>query len=70
MKGSEFLRKVKKLCDERGWSYEWHEDLGKGSHGILRVNGKVTTVRYLKDELKEGTLHGMLRQLQIKKKDL
>jgi hypothetical protein len=34
------------------------------------VNGKLTVVRYLKDELKTGTFHGMLKQLDIEENDL
>jgi predicted RNA binding protein YcfA (HicA-like mRNA interferase family) len=70
MTGKEFLRKVHKLCRKRGWVYEWYPNMGKGSHGVLKVNGAFTVVRYLSDELKDGTLHGMLKQLGLKKSDL
>jgi len=40
------------------------------SHGTLYVNGKLTVVRNLKDELKTGTFHGMLKQLGIEENDL
>jgi len=70
MKGSEFLRKVKKAAKKNGWSFEWHPDIGKGSHGMLVVNGKVTILRNLADELKTGTFHGMLKQLELKEQDL
>jgi mRNA interferase HicA len=61
MKGNEFLKKVKALAKRRRWHYEWHADEGKGRHGTLYVNGKLTVVRNLKDELKTGTFHGMLK---------
>ena len=70
MKGSEFLRLLKSLARKRGWDYEWIPDRGKGSHGTLRLNQKLTIVRGLKDELKTGTFHGMLKQLGIKESDL
>jgi len=70
MKGNEFLKKVKALAKRRGWRCEWHADEGKGSHGTLYVNGKLTVVRNLKDELKTGTFHGMLKQLGIEENDL
>ena len=70
MKGNEFLRLLKSLARKRGWGYEWIPDRGKGSHGTLQVNGQLTIVRSLKDELKTGTFHGMLKQLGIKESDL
>jgi mRNA interferase HicA len=42
---------------------------GKGSHGTLYFGDKWTVVRNPKDELKKGTLHGMLKQLGIDPKD-
>lgn len=65
-----FLKKLKTLAERKGWVYEWRPDEGKGSHGALYVNGQKTIVRNLKDELKTGTFHGMLKQLGIKESDL
>jgi len=70
MKGSEFLKRVRKAAKRKGWSFDWYPDMGKGSHGILIVNAHRTTVRNLKDELKTGTFYGMLKQLQISEEDL
>jgi mRNA interferase HicA len=70
MKGSEFLKRLKALAKRKGWDYEWRPDRGKGSHGIAHVNGQRTVVRNLKDELKTGTFHGMLKQLGIDESDL
>jgi mRNA interferase HicA len=70
MKGNEFLKKLKSLADRKGWLYEWRADEGKGSHGALYLNGRKTIVRNLKDELKTGTFHAMLKQLGIKETDL
>ncbi|MBP9159151.1 MAG: type II toxin-antitoxin system HicA family toxin [Sphingobium sp.] len=44
--------------------------MGKGSHGVLKYGDMRTTVRNLKDELKTGTYHGMLKQLGLTDKDL
>ncbi|MDJ0898857.1 MAG: type II toxin-antitoxin system HicA family toxin [Xenococcus sp. MO_188.B8] len=60
MKGSEFIRKVKKLAKERG----------KGSHVTLYFGERFTIVRNPKDELKTGTLKAMLTQLGIKEDEL
>jgi mRNA interferase HicA len=70
MKGSEFLRLLQKLARKNGWAYQWNPSMGKGSHGVLIVNGKRTVVRNLADELKTGTYHAMLSQLELKDKDL
>ena len=44
--------------------------LGKGSHGILKLDGRKTMLRNPKDELKTGTLHAMLKQLGLSDQDL
>ena len=59
MKGSEFLKRIQKLAKEKSVACSWHPDMGKGSHGVLKYGD--TTVRNLKDELKTGTYHGMLK---------
>jgi mRNA interferase HicA len=43
---------------------------GKGSHGVLIFGDRRTVVRNPKDELKVGTFHAMLRQLDITESDL
>jgi len=70
MNGAEFLRRIRSLAKTRGWPYEWHPDQGKGSHGTLLLNGRLTVVRDLKSELKTGTLHAMLKQLGLSARDL
>ena len=70
MKGSEFLKKLKALAKRKGWDYDWRPDQGKGSHGVLQFNGRKTVVRNLKDELKTGTYHAMLKQLGLDDRDL
>jgi mRNA interferase HicA len=70
VKGSEFLRRARRLARRRGWTFAWHPEHGKGSHGTLYLNGRVTTVCDLKRELKKGTLHAMLAQLAIELRDL
>ncbi len=70
MNGNEFLRKVRRLCKKRKLTCKWYPRLGKGSHGVLRVNDRFTVLRNLKDELKTGTFQGMLKQLGLKDEDL
>lgn len=70
VKGSEFIRRIQKLAKERGLACSWHPDMGKGSHGVLKLGDTRTIVRNPKDELKTGTYHAMLKQLGLSEKDL
>ena len=66
MKGSEFIKKVKKLAKSNNLSARVDRKRGKGSHVTLYYGDKFTIVRNPKDELKTGTLNAMLKQLGIK----
>lgn len=70
MKGSEFLRKVKRLGSETGVKIVLNQRRGKGSHATLFYGDKYTIIRSLKDELKTGTYRAMLKQLGINEEDL
>jgi mRNA interferase HicA len=70
MKGSEFIRKVKKLSIERGIESRVDKKRGKGSHVTLYFGQRFTIVRNPKDELKTGTFKAMLAQLGIKENEL
>ena len=70
MKGSEFVRRVRKVGRKRGLTVLFVAERGKGSHGTLYFGTSFTVVRDLKDELKTGTLHAMLKQLGLTLKDI
>jgi len=70
VKGSEFIRRVKRLGKKRGVKVEYVTRRGKGSHGTLFYGNKFTIVRNPKDELKTGTLRAMLKQLGLDVNDL
>ncbi len=70
MKGSEFLRKVKKLGKVKGIKIELIQRRGKGSHSTLIYGQRFTIIRNLKDELKTGTYRAMLKQLGIDEDEL
>lgn len=70
MKGSEFLKKIKKLGRERGVDVRLESRRGKGSHSTLFYGERFTIIRNLKDELKTGTYQAMLKQLGIDEKDM
>lgn len=70
MKGSEFLRKIKKLAKSKGTKVELILRRGKGSHSTLIYGSQFTIIRNLKDELKTGTYLAMLKQLGINEDEL
>jgi mRNA interferase HicA len=70
MKGAEFLRKIKRIAEQRGIVARFEAKRGKGSHGTLYFGSSRTIVQDLKKELPAGTLHAMLRQLGLTVKDL
>ncbi|MGP1609235.1 MAG: type II toxin-antitoxin system HicA family toxin [Burkholderiales bacterium] len=70
MRGNEFIRRVQKYAKRNFASFAWRPDRGKGSHGILTLGDLRTVVRNPKDELKTGTYHAMLKQLELTEHDL
>ena len=70
MRGSEFVRTIRRLARKRGVTAEFIPERGKGSHGTLYFGARFTVVRDLKDEIKTGTLHAMLKQLGLTLQDL
>ena len=67
MKGSEFIKRAKRLAKRRQLKCYIDKTRGKGSHITLYFGDRLTTVRNPKDELKSGTLRAMLSQLGIDK---
>ena len=70
MTGAEFIRRIKRLGNKNGIPVNFVARRGKGSHGTLFYGSRFTIVRNPKDELKKGTLNGMLDQLGLSLKDL
>ena len=69
MKGSEFLRKLRRLAKQQGLAVKL-TTRGKGSHGTLYVGERKATLPDPKKELKPGTFRAMCAQLGIDPKDL
>ena len=67
MTDQEFLRKLRRYARTRGPTVEYLPDGGKGSHAKVRLGDRQTILP--KGEMKRGTLHGVLRDLGIDKKD-
>lgn len=62
------LRAIRRLASRRGWSFAERE--GKGSHLIVRLNGRSTTVPRHRGDLPAGTYRAILKQLQITETEL
>jgi mRNA interferase HicA len=70
VRGSEFVRRIHILGKERGVEVRWVAHRGKGSHGLLYYESRITTVRNLKDEIDKRAYRNMLKQLGLSEKDL
>ncbi|MBF0134338.1 MAG: hypothetical protein HQL75_17350 [Magnetococcales bacterium] len=70
MNGNEFIRRIRKYGKENGIVVVLLQARGKGSHSLLYFGEKRTAIRNLPDELKTGTLTGMLKQLGLTRNDI
>ena len=70
MKGSEFLRRLRRYARLNDMTCHFVPERGKGSHGTIYLENRRTVIRNLKHELKAGTVHAMLKQLGIEESDL
>ena len=70
MTGAEFIRRIRTLGRNNGIPVKFVARRGKGSHGTLFYGSQFTMVRNPTDELKKGTLHGMLDQLGLTLEEL
>lgn len=70
MTGTEFIRRVRRLGRDCGIPVRVDSKRGKGGHEALYYGHRFTIVRNPRDELKKGALHGMLRDLGLKRDDL
>ena len=64
------MRKVKRLGQAKGVPVRLVPHRGKGSHGTLYYGSARTIVQDLKRELPTGTLHAMVKQLELTMEDL
>ena len=67
MDGREFLRRARRYAKKNRLEYAFRPARGKGSHGILVVGERLTTVQ--RGELSKAMLAAMLRQLDIPRRE-
>ena len=70
MKGSEFLRRLRRLGRKNGIRVRRDEKRGKGSHAALYYGRHRTIIKDLTKEISPGLLDRHCRDLGIKKGDL
>ena len=70
MKGSEFVKKLRRLAKNSGTVFRHDRQPGKGSHGRLYYGTSFTTIKDPKKEIGTGLLIKMLRDLGLTKDDL
>jgi len=68
--GAELVRKLRRLARRRGVECRYDARKGKGSHGRLFFDNRLTTVKDPRKEIGAGLLHDMLAQLGLTTKDL
>lgn len=70
VRGAKLIRKLRKLGRRRGIKVEIRSERGRGSHAMIFFGDRRTIIPDRKKELKKGTLHGILRQLDLTVDDL
>ena len=67
MNGAEFIRRVRRYARKTGKEYSFDPSQGKGSHGLIYLGGRLTTVP--RKEIGSGLLGSMLKDLDIPKEE-
>jgi predicted RNA binding protein YcfA (HicA-like mRNA interferase family) len=67
VKPHELRRRLKRLANKRGWTFE---EMEGANHIKVTINGHRSLVGRHAADLKTGTFHGILKQLNLKPSDL
>jgi mRNA interferase HicA len=70
VKGSEFVRKLRRLAQRRDIEFSYDARHGRRSQGQLLFGDRLTTVKDPTKEIGPGLLHAMRTQLGLTKDDL
>ena len=69
MKATEFIRRARRYCKQKGVGFEYDPRRGKGSHGRVYVGSYLTTIKSGNKTIGSGLLRKMLRDLHIDPKE-
>lgn len=67
MNGKEFIRRARRYARRNGIAFRFDPRRGKGSHGVVYVGERLTTVP--QKELATGLLGAMLKDLDINREE-
>ena len=70
MTGNELLRRLRRLARQRGLVLRYERRPGKGGHGRVYMGERFTTVPTLTHEIAPGLLSKILRDLDLRRRDL
>lgn len=68
--GAEFIRRLRRLARKRRLAFDMNSRRGRGSHGIVYLGARRTTVKDLKEEIGKGLIRQMCSDLGIDPADL
>ena len=68
--GAEFIRRLRRLARKRRLAFDMNSRRGRGSHRIVYLGARRTTVKDLKEEIGKGLLRQMCSELGIDPADL
>jgi predicted RNA binding protein YcfA (HicA-like mRNA interferase family) len=68
VKSADLLRRIRRLATKRGWTLI--ERQGKGSHLIVILDGRQSSIPRHGSDIKKGTFYGILRDFGLTERDL
>ena len=63
MRAADLLGRLRRLSRERGWDFRERE--GRGSHVVVTINGRQSSIPMHRGDMPPGTCRGILRALGI-----
>jgi predicted RNA binding protein YcfA (HicA-like mRNA interferase family) len=68
MRANDLLSRLRRLADKRGWDFR--ERPGRGSHVVVTVRGKHSSIPMHRGDMPPGTYRGILKALGLKPGDV
>ena len=68
MKAADLLARLRRLANKNGWNMT--ERKGKGSHIVVRLNGRPTVVSNHRGDIATGTFRKIIKDLGLTETDL
>jgi len=68
MRAADLPGRLRHLSRERGWEFRKRE--GRGSHGVVTINGRRSSIPMQRGDMPPGTYRGILKALGISPSDV